>query len=122
MTTKHLEQVSMAVLFLMEAAQKADHIFGVRPHSSAHAVHDASEDILIMTKHLLENNVVKQLVERKSPSFIDPTENGWKKLTVKWIKETLERTSVAGSVDANSEMEANDVDSSDVNYSLADTF
>jgi hypothetical protein len=76
----------------MKAAQKADHKFGVCSHSSAHAVHDASEDILIMTKHLLENSAVKQLVESKSPSFI---ENGWKKLTVKWIRETLERTSVA---------------------------
>ena len=45
LTAKHLKEVSLSVLFLMEAASKADHAFGVPPRSTAHTVHDANRDI-----------------------------------------------------------------------------
>lgn len=113
----------MSVLFLMEAAQKADRAFCVPPQSSAHTIHDASRDVVTMTKHVLDKAVTIESAERRSPPFVDPTESGWKKLTKTWLKETLERTSAGDN--ASTEVEADvteDVDSFDTEYSLADVF
>lgn len=117
----------MSVLFLMEAAQKADRAFCVPPQSSTHTVHDASKDIVTMTRHLLDKAVTTELAERQSPPFVDPTENGWKKLTKTWLRETLERTSAGDYINADSDMDSEEgvteyVDSFDAEYSLGDIF
>ena len=44
-TEKHIEDVSLCSMFLMEAAKKADIEFGVTPRSTKHTVRDASTDI-----------------------------------------------------------------------------
>ena len=113
----------MSVLFLMEAAQKADRAFCVPPQTSAHTTHDASIDVLKMVKHLLDKDVTTESAERRSPQFLDPTENGWKKLTKAWLKDTLERTS-AGEVADSEEIPADseDLDPFDAEYSLIDIF
>ena len=115
----------MSVLFLMEAAQKADRAFCVPPPSSAHTIHDASRDIATMTAHLLDKAVTIESAERQSPPFIDPTESGWKKLTKTWLKETLERTSISAVDNVSTGVEADmteDIDPFDTEYSLADVF
>lgn len=52
-TTKHLEEISLSSLFLMEAAKKADQAFGVHPQSTAHTIRDAKADVIKMATHLL---------------------------------------------------------------------
>lgn len=117
LTMKHLEEVSMSVLFLMKAAQKTDNAFGVSPPSSTHTTQDAVADITTMMKHLVDKAVIIESAERHHPPFVDPTESGWKKLTNKWLKETLERTSPIDSTGA--EVISDDMEVADAEYSLA---
>ena len=92
LTTKHIKDVSMCVLFLMEAAQKTDKTFGLSPQSTSHTVHSPHEDINKMTKHLSETKVTTVVEERSMPPFIDPVDDGWKKLsTTSWLTDTLRR-------------------------------
>ena len=90
-TDKHIEDVSMSTLFLLDAARKTDQAFGVAPQSTAHTVRDASSDIKKMTKHLAETRVTKNIEERLTPVFTDPTESGFK---TSWLKDTLSRSHV----------------------------
>lgn len=115
----------MSVLFLMEAAQKADRAFSVPPQSSAHTTHDANKDVSIMVSHLVDKDVIIEVADCRSPPFLDPTENGWKKLTKTWLRDVLERTS-AGECDLDADSEevtaTEEVDSFDAEYSLGDVF
>ena len=54
LTEKHVEEVSLGVLFLMDAAKKFDKAMGASPQTTAHTTRDASED---MVTYLKENNV-----------------------------------------------------------------
>lgn len=93
LTDKHIKEVSLSGLFLMEAAKKADRAFGVPPPSTRHTVTDASSDIQKITKHLLEKNATTEVTGRSSPAFKDPTEEGWKKLScTDWIQQILTNT------------------------------
>ena len=95
LTAKHIKDVSMSVLFLMEAAQKTDKTFGLSPQSTSHTVHSPHEDIDKMTKQLSEAKVTVAVEERLSPPFVDPIEDGWKKLsTTSWLTDTLQRNVV----------------------------
>ena len=44
-TVKHIKEVSLSVLFLMEAASKTDQAFAVPPRSTEHSVRDADKDL-----------------------------------------------------------------------------
>ena len=103
LTVKHLEEVSMSVLFLLDAARKADHTFGVPPPSTAHTIRDADKDILKMVDHLVEKAASLETPDHSGPAFSDPTETGWKKMTNTWLKETLERTSTEENLEAERE-------------------
>ncbi len=93
LTTKHIEEVSLAVLFLMQAARKTDQAFKVKPPSTKHTVRDSNNDVMKMVAHLTEKKVQIEQKERVSPGFVDPTENGWKKIsTTTWLKDTLARS------------------------------
>ena len=76
LTVKHIREVSLSVLFLMEAASKADQTFLVPPRSSAHTVSDVAADVTKMVAHLVERKVCIEDGERTTPTFKDPTENG----------------------------------------------
>ena len=92
-TEKHIKDVSLSGLFLMEAAKKADRAFGAPPPSTRHTVTDASSDIKKITEHLLEKNATTEVTARSSPAFKDPTEEGWKKLScTEWIQKILTNT------------------------------
>ena len=80
-TGKHIEEVSLCSLFLMEAAKKADQEFGGVPSSSKHTVSDASADIRRMAIHLLEHHVTMQKPGRNSLPFKDITSDGFKKMS-----------------------------------------
>ena len=98
LTPKHIKDVSMCVLFLMEAAQKTDKTFGLSPQSTSHTVYSPHEDIdNNMMKHLSEAKVTTIVEGRSTPSltFVNTMEHGWKKLsTTSWLTDTLQRNVV----------------------------
>lgn len=60
-TDKHITDVSMCALFLLEAAKKCDKVFGVPPQSTAHTVRDAKSDIGMICQHLLDKEITKEV-------------------------------------------------------------
>ncbi len=93
LTTKHIEEVSLGVLFLMEAAKKTDKAFKVKAPSMTHTVRDSDKDVMKMVAHLEEKKVQIEDEIRSSPAFVDPTETGWRKIaTTTWLKDTLSRS------------------------------
>ena len=90
---KHVEEVSLGALFLMQAARMTDRTFKVKPPSTTHTVRDSDNDVMKMVTHLREKEVHLVKSERLSPAFIDPSESGWKKIsTTTWLKDTLARS------------------------------
>ena len=85
-TEKHIEEVSLCSLFFMEAAKKADQEFGVAPTSSRHTVRDASADIKKMAVHLYHVTTQSRV---NSPPFNDSTNDGFKKMSLTWLKHIL---------------------------------
>ena len=61
-TEKHIKEVSLSGLFLMEAAKKADRAFGAPPPSTRHTATDASSDIKKITEHLLKKNATTEVM------------------------------------------------------------
>ena len=80
-TEAHIEDVSLSVLFLLEAAKKTDREFGVTPQTRWHSVRDAAKDISKVAQHLIEKGVAGEMRGRLTPKFIHPTEKGWEKLS-----------------------------------------
>ena len=109
----------MSVMFLMEAAKKADLAFGVPPRSTAHTVASAVGDIEKMANHLMEKRAVHSLDDRTTPVFQDPTNTGWAKFTSAWLRDTLHRTSTDDLQESQTEVEE-ELDITDAEYSLAD--
>ena len=95
LTENHIEDVSLSALFLMDAAKKADKVLGVSPQTTSHTLSDATSDVKKMVTYLRENKVSSLVENRSSPTFEDPTSNGYKKLCSSWLKETLYRTTVS---------------------------
>ena len=60
-TERHMREISMCGLFLLEAAKKADHEFQTSRSNSHHAVRSAEDDISKMTTHLLEEKFRKSV-------------------------------------------------------------
>lgn len=90
LSVKHVEEVSLGVLFLMQAAKKTDTAFKVKAPSTTHTVRGSDNDVVKMATYLHENQVHLVKTERSSPGFVDPTESGWKKIsTTTWLKDTL---------------------------------
>lgn len=92
LTEKHVEEVSLSVLFLMDAVKKFDKAMGASPQTTAQTVRDATDDIKKMVTYLRENNVSQLIENRTTPEFSDPTNEGYKKLCSSWLKEILPRT------------------------------
>ncbi len=91
MTEKHLEDISLSGLFLLEAAKRADHVFQVPPPSKQHTVRDSSHDLLAMTADLLSTGAVEQKPDRTEPPFQDPSTQGMEtKASKGWIESVLQ--------------------------------
>ena len=91
-TERHIEEVSLCSLFLMEAAKKADREFGLNPRSTRHTTRDASADIRKVATHLLENDVTAPQTSRTNPPFRDVTEDGFSNMSAMWLKKVLTPT------------------------------
>ena len=89
-TEKHIRDVSMCALFLLEAAKKCDTVFKVSKKSTAHTVRDADTDISKIQHLLLEKKIVTEDIERTGPAFVDPTVSGVDTLTKgEWLQKHL---------------------------------
>ena len=95
-TKKHIEEISLCGMFLLEAGKKADQVFNVPPTSTSHTVCDATEDILTMTRDLLVRAAVEDTDQLGSP-FIDPTTRGMEDKAAKgWIESMLQSEGTFG--------------------------
>lgn len=89
-TDKHVVDISMCALFLLEAAKKCDTVFGVPPSSTAHTVRNAKSDIEKIRRHLNEKEITFEKADRPTPVFLDPTEKGLATLTNgDWLQKQL---------------------------------
>ena len=88
-TKRHIEEVSLCTLFLMEAAKKADTECGISPRSAKHTTRDASFDVRKVALHLLEHEVTVHKVSRTTPPFRDVTEDGFAKISQAWLDKVL---------------------------------
>ena len=115
LTEKHVEDVSLCALFLMDAAKKTDQEFRCY-QSGTHTTRDSDNDIKKMTNNLLESTATRQQEQRTSPGFVDPTDIGVHKLcTTEWIETTISKLET----DHLQEGEGIHKDI-DLNYELAD--
>ena len=94
-TKAHISEVSLAALFLLEAAKKTDREFGVTPQSRRHSERDATGDIHKIVQHLHEKSVSTETQGRCSPPFVHPVSNGWKKMSSPdWLGAVLSNSLV----------------------------
>lgn len=114
-TDKHITDISMCALFLLEAAKKCDKVFGVPPSYTAHTVRDSQSDIKKIRSELLEKGITREKENRTTPLFLDPTEKGLTTLTNgEWLQKQL-----SSDEHLQSEQE-NRGEVIDIDYELAD--
>ena len=90
LTPRHVEDISLGVLFLYEAAKKTDKAFKSAPQTTTHSVRTAEDDISSMAGHLMAQGITTVSANRNTPAFVDPTQLGWQKLcTTSWLQEKL---------------------------------
>ena len=116
-TDKHIIDVSMCALFLLEAAKKCDRVFGVTVQFTSHTARDSKADIIKIQQHLLQKEITKENTERKTPEFVDPTKSGLDTITKgDWLQKHLQLN-----FEDNLQSEEEDRGELDLDYELADT-
>ena len=68
-----------------------------------------------MTKHIIEHNVTHIADDRETPTFVDPTAEGLKICSTKWLKETMAKSQV------DDVHEQGDIEDIDIDYELHHT-
>ena len=92
-TQKHIEEISLCGMFLLEASKRADRAFNVPPPTTHHTVRDATDDVLTMVRELLVRNAVQE-THRCGHPFRDPTTRGMEDKAAKgWIENALSSNS-----------------------------
>ena len=87
MTEKHITDVSMCALFLMEAANK---VFSVSSQTTSHTVRDSNSEIGKMQQLLLDKEIIVEKQDRTAPPFTDSTVLGLNLLTkTDWLQNQL---------------------------------
>lgn len=118
-TDKHVTDVSMCALFLLEAAKRCDKVFGVPPQSTAHTVRSSKSDVQKICQHLTEKGIIKEDNTRKTPAFKDPTVSGLDTLSKgDWIQKKLQKLTEDTPQSSQSYSEV-DIEV-DIDYELAD--
>lgn len=87
-TDNHTIQVSLAALFLLEAAKKVFMLF-VTHQTSHHSVRNPSSDVLKMCMCLLQEKATKESMQRTGSPFVDPVRIGMEKLAGGWLDRIL---------------------------------
>lgn len=88
-TPKHMEDISMCGLFLLDAAKRADQEFQIPYRSSHHTVRSAESDIQKMVSHLLEEKVTCERKDRVDIKFEEPIQLGMQKVVNGWLQNYL---------------------------------
>lgn len=92
-TQKHLEEVSLSALMLMDTAKKVDHMYGVA-QSGSHTTTDAGGDIKKIVHYLLSEGITKERDGREGTAFEDPRVLGSRKVSEgkldDYLKEDVE--------------------------------
>ena len=78
-TQKHLEEVSLSAVMLMDTAKKVDQMYGVT-QSGSHTTTEASGDIKKIVRYLLSEGITKEREGREGPAFEDPRVLGSRKV------------------------------------------
>ena len=100
-TKKHIEELSLCGMFLLEAGKKADTIFNIPPASTHHTVRDATDDILTMMQDLMATAAVQETGRHGSP-FQDPTTRGMEDKAARgWIENVLRSDSMLEEEESN---------------------
>lgn len=117
---KHIEEVSLGALFLLEAAKKTDKAFCVTPSGGKHTVRGAENDLVKMINYLARNKAASHIDTRSSPTFNNPKEAGMDKLTNgTWLQDTINRTQTEGD-EVSPEIDDDHI--VDLDYEIADIF
>ena len=117
-TDKHISDISMCALFLLEAAKRCDRVFAVPPKCTAHTVADSKSDIRKIVQHLLERGITVEDVQRTTPAFEDPTDSGLNKLTKSdWLHKHLQSSSCGDALQGEGEYREMETD---IDYELFD--
>ena len=112
-TANHITEVSLAALFLLDAAKKTDCEFRVPPQSRQHTVRDATDDIQNITLHLMDKSVTSEMQGRQTSKFVHTTQKGWEKMSSpNWLAAIL-----SGSLVEEEEMRRGEVG---LDYELSD--
>lgn len=117
-TAKHMEEISMCGLFLLDTAKRADKEFQTPYRSSHHTVRSAVNDIKKMTNHLLEEKVTTECKDRVRINFTEPIELGMQKVVNGWLQNYLKSSGSESCTDGNHEPNAEDRESHDGDVDL----
>ena len=79
-TKKHVEDVSLCALMLMNTAKKVDQMYGAW-QSGSHTIRDATGDITKIVEYLLSEGVTKEKEGSTGPGFEDPRLIGSRKVS-----------------------------------------
>jgi hypothetical protein len=88
-TPKHMEDISMCRLFLLDAAKSADQEFQIPYCSSHHTVRSAESDIKKMVIRLLEQKITCERKDRVDFKFNEPIQLGMQKIVNGWLQNYL---------------------------------
>ena len=86
LTERHIEEVSLSALFLLDAAKKTDRAFGVASQTTAHSIRDPSLDVSKMVKHLVENKVSQWKIDWLQLSPIQQMKATKSSVALGWMK------------------------------------
>ena len=115
-TKKHLEDVSMCGLFLLEVCKKVDRMFGAEC-SEAHTTRDAGGDVKKITTYLRAEKVTKEVENRQGWNFTDPHTLGYRKVAKGRLDAYLHEEE-----DSSDDTEQDPQGEMDINYELFDPF
>ena len=89
-TRKHLEDISMCALFMLDVCKRVDAMFGV-PYCGTHTTRDPQGDIRKIASYLCEQTVTTEVENRQGWSFDDPRISGYKKDTKKYTHTRIQK-------------------------------
>ena len=115
-TQKHLEDVSMCGLFLLEVCKKVDRMFGAEC-SGAHTIRDAEGDINRIATYLRAEKVTKEVKDREGWDFTNPHTLGYAKVAEGKLDAYLHEEE-----DNSDDTEQDPQGEMDINYELSDPF
>ncbi|XP_062504572.1 uncharacterized protein LOC134181330 [Corticium candelabrum] len=125
-TEEHLSTISLASQQLHEAAILYDTELNISVYDGTHTETSSQNDILKMTKSLLENRVTTKIPGRhiqSSQPFEPPFDIGWNvAIGKRWIKKFLKKTETIEDFECNDREYHNDMEDIEITKSVWQDF